>query len=277
MTQEDDATVLTQLGLTKLQAEIFLTLEKLGKSTAKTVGLVSNIDRANVYRVIVSLQKMSLVEKTITKPTLFKAIDIQDAIHMLLRQKANEYKEVEIKTKKIIQNYLKPSNGTLLSDDCQFALIPENLETICKLFNEKSHKSFDLIFYLPAVEGPDMEVRMLFKRLLARNIRVRILTCIKDSNKFSRKQELLKNEKVLHFKDQPNFEVRYTCLDPPITLVLLDDSEALLNTEPFPHGTPSLWTNNSVLVSILRNFFDQQWSNSKKECIDITSLKLKVS
>ena len=270
MTQEDDVIVLTQLGLTKLQAEIYLTLTKLGKSTAKTVGTTSSIDRANVYRVIMSLQKHGLVEKTITKPTLFKAIDIQEAINMLLKQKAKEYKEVEIKTKKIIKNYLKPNDGNLLlTDECQFALIPENTEAICKLFNEKSEKSFDLIFYLPAVSGPDKDVRLLFKKLIARNIRVRILICLNIDNKQFKKIELFKKEKTVHFKDNINFEVRYTYLNSPITLGLLDNREALLNTSPFPHGTPSLWTNNPVLVSILHDVFEKNWLNSQKDCANI--------
>jgi sugar-specific transcriptional regulator TrmB len=267
MTQEDDAIVLTQLGLTKLQAETFLTLEKLGKATAKTVGLVSNIDRANVYRVILTLQKRGLVEKTITSPTLFKAIDIQDAIKMLLNQKAKEYREVEIKSKRIIKNYLKPAaGGTLLTDECQFALIPENTEAICKIFNEKSEKSFDLMFCLAAVPGPDRNVRSLFKKLISKNVIVRILICVNFEHSQSKKIELFRKEKTVHFKDDPKFEVRYIYLDSPITLSLLDYKEALLNTLPYPHGTPSLWTNNPVLVSILHEYFEKNWLNAEKDC-----------
>jgi sugar-specific transcriptional regulator TrmB len=265
MAKEDDVIVLTQLGLTKLQAEVYLTLTKLGKATAKTVGTASSIDRANVYRVIVSLQKQGLVEKTITTPTLFKAIDIQDVIKMLLKQKAKEYKDVEIKTKKIIKTYLKANEKNLLTDECQFALVPENTETICKIFNEKSEKSFDLIFYLGAVSGPDKDVRLLFKKLIARKIQVRILVCLNGDSNQSKKIELFKREKTVHFKDDPKFEVRYIYLNSPITLSLLDNKEAMLNTLPYPHGTPSLWTNNPVLVSILQDFFEKTWLNAQKD------------
>jgi sugar-specific transcriptional regulator TrmB len=268
LTQEEDVIVLTQLGLTKLQAEVFLTLEKLGKATAKTVGSASSIDRANVYRVILSLQKLDLVEKTITKPTLFKAINIQEAIKMLLKQKAEEYKEVETKTKKIIKNYLKPTEENLLDEECQFALIPENTEANCKLFNENCSKSYDLIFYAPAVEGPDRTVRLLFKKLISRGVKIRILMCINGDFK-PRKMGLFTKERATHFGDSSMFEVRYACLNPPVTLAVMDNSEALLNTSPFPHGTPSLWTNNPVLVSILHDAFEKNWLNAQKDYANI--------
>jgi sugar-specific transcriptional regulator TrmB len=269
MAQEDDVIVLTHLGLTKLQAEVYLTLTKLGKATAKTVGTASAIDRANVYRVILTLQKHGLVEKTITTPTLFKAIDIQDAIKMLLKQKAKEYKEVEIKTKKMIKNYLKPTNGTLLTDECQFALIPENTEAICKIFNKKSEKTFDLMFCLAAVQGPNKDVRLLFKKFISRNVKVRILICVNFDHNQLKKIELFRKEKTVHFKDDPKFEVRYIYLNSPITLSLLDNKEALLNTSPYPHGTPSLWTNNPVLVSILHEFFEKNWLGAQKDCTKV--------
>jgi len=66
--QQTDTKVLTQLGLTSFQAQVYLTLTKLGTSNAKTIASIDRLDRANVYRVMTDLQKLNLVEKMLTKP-----------------------------------------------------------------------------------------------------------------------------------------------------------------------------------------------------------------
>jgi sugar-specific transcriptional regulator TrmB len=96
---EEDIQTLTRLGLTILQAEIYLTLTKLEKATIKTLSTTTKIDRANVYRIVSKLQELRLVEKMITNPTVYKAVPIQDGAPMLLERQTQEYQEIRLRTK----------------------------------------------------------------------------------------------------------------------------------------------------------------------------------
>jgi sugar-specific transcriptional regulator TrmB len=103
---EEDIKVLRQLGLTALQAQVYLTLSKLGKATIKTIATTARIDRANAYRVMSKLMKLNLVEKMITNPIVFKAVGVNEALQMLLERKAKEYQEIEAKAKDLVKNWM---------------------------------------------------------------------------------------------------------------------------------------------------------------------------
>jgi DNA polymerase III alpha subunit len=53
------------LGLTLLQAKIYLALSKTGKATIKTISKASNSARQDIYRIMPTLQKLGLAEKII--------------------------------------------------------------------------------------------------------------------------------------------------------------------------------------------------------------------
>jgi len=256
--QEEDAQILTRLGLTVLQAEVYLTLTNLEKATIRTISTTAGIDRANVYRVISKLQELGLVEKIITNPTVFKAIPIHEGIPMLLERQAKEYKEIEAKTREMLKRRTRNDEEKPSEEGYEFALIPDEKATIRKLIEmgNRSKRSYDFIFFwkatLPLIDG----TLFFFKRLMERGIHIRILVYMDEGEK------LLK--KVLDLKRNNAFEARCTFASPPITISLFDSKETLFNTASFnPAGTPSLWSNNPVLIAILQNYFEQKWQEAK--------------
>jgi hypothetical protein len=73
------------------------------------------------------------------------------------------------------------------------------------------------------------------------------------------------HKKVSDLNKTGLFEARCTFASPPITLSLFDSKETLFNTAPFnPRGTPSLWSNNPVLITILQDYFEQKWRELKE-------------
>src|SRR4030042_703709 len=124
-TQEEDYETLIKLGLTKLQAEVYLTLTKLGTACIKTISDTAKIDRAHVYQVIAKLQEIGLVQKILSTPNLFKAISLQEGLQILLERKAKEFSEIEEKTQETIQKIKEVTVVDILQkNDCQFIIIP---------------------------------------------------------------------------------------------------------------------------------------------------------
>jgi sugar-specific transcriptional regulator TrmB len=260
--QEEDIKILTKLGLTILQAQVYLTLSKLEKATIKTISTAAKVDRANVYRVISKLQEFSLVEKMITNPTVFKAVSINEGIPMLLERQAEERKEIEQQTKELLERHKENNKEKPPQEGCEFALVPESTATYRKIQDmmDRCQTSYNLMFYLKALK-PDIDiVRVLWRNLLKKGVNVRLIAYTPEGETFP---------KEILLTDGPgSFEIRYKLMTPPITLTICDKKEILMNTAPFnPTWTPSLWSNNVVLVGVLQEYFDQKWDEST-ESID---------
>jgi sugar-specific transcriptional regulator TrmB len=276
MIHQTDAKVLTQLGLTTFQAEVYLTLTKLGTATAKTIASLDSLDRANVYRVMSDLQKLNLVEKMLTKPINFKAVPIKEGIAMLLENKEKEYQEIEYKTQEIIDKYKTLSVEEPVIEDCQFSLIPENKAIIRKILeiNDHCQECYDFIFYGRAFFGIIDDAKIYFKKLFRKGVKVRLIVYLNEGEKlFKEIQRLPKNE---------HLTLRYTSKPPSILLIVCDKKEALINTTTAPHaGENSLWSNNTIVVSILQDYFNQRWQDSNPLILETenktTAITLKTS
>ncbi|MGD6934820.1 MAG: TrmB family transcriptional regulator [Candidatus Bathyarchaeia archaeon] len=266
--QQADAKVLTQLGLTIFQAQVYLTLAKLGNATAKTVASIDNLDRANVYRVLSDLQKLNLVEKMLTKPINFKALPIKEGIQMLLENRKKEQQEIELKTKEIIEKY-KKINIEKTVEDCQFSLIPENKAILRKIreMNENCQEFYDLIFYGRAFFEIVDDMKIYFKKLFKRGVKMRFIVYLNEGEKLYKDLSSLPRNKHL--------AIRYTSKPPSTMLLLCDKKEALINTTSSMHiKETSLWSNNPVMVSILQDHFNQRWQEAK-QIFDTKAVTLK--
>lgn len=113
MIQNDEECIqaLMKLGLTLLQATIYLALAKLGKAGVKKISKASNVARPDVYRVIPALGKIGLVEKIVATPTMYKAVPLKEGISILLQQKTDENIELQKKTKALLSNFQENNVG----------------------------------------------------------------------------------------------------------------------------------------------------------------------
>jgi sugar-specific transcriptional regulator TrmB len=104
--QNEEVQTLIKLGLTVLQARVYIALIKFGASTGKAAARAAQVAPQDVYRVLSELQEKGLVEKIISKPPLYRATIIQLGISMLLQEKQEEY----ITTKKQAETILTSLN-----------------------------------------------------------------------------------------------------------------------------------------------------------------------
>ena len=67
MIKSEHVNILTDIGLTVLQAKILLGILSLGKADVKKISKNTGIDRSNIYRTIKELENLELIEKYIGK------------------------------------------------------------------------------------------------------------------------------------------------------------------------------------------------------------------
>ena len=113
----DNIDKLRNLGLTPLQAKIYITLVKCGKQKVQKIAEKIGTDRANTYQGISQLQKRGLVRKILGSPVIYEAVSLQESIKLLLKQK-----EIEYTTKKMLKHYYSHFNRA-----------KREMETIAKL------------------------------------------------------------------------------------------------------------------------------------------------
>jgi sugar-specific transcriptional regulator TrmB len=79
---------LRELGISLLQARVYLALLKLGTySNVKCISVFSKVARQDIYRTMTELRELGLVEMVIGSPALFKAIPLQETVAILMEKK----------------------------------------------------------------------------------------------------------------------------------------------------------------------------------------------
>jgi sugar-specific transcriptional regulator TrmB len=258
----EEIQALTKLGLTVLQAKVYLTLAKSGKTTIKIISQASKIDRSDVYRIVSKLQEKGLVEKIITTPNTFKAVPIHDGLPMLLRRKAEEYNEIEAKAKELLQKYEKNNEEKPLQEDvCQFILVPKKEASRRKFTNaiENTQTSCDMILHWECFRYGMTEDTETWKKAVEKGVKIRFIVYKSEDEKaVSRIVQILKKK--------GSFKVRYIFTPPPTTISIFDKKETIITISPTPHPreTPNLWSNNPSLIAIFQDYFELMWRASKK-------------
>jgi sugar-specific transcriptional regulator TrmB len=259
LTFDEDTKLLTRLGLTELQAQIYLTLAKMDKATLRDLSAAAKTDRANVYRVINRLQELNLIEKLLATPTVFRALPLADGIKMLLEKKDQEHNDIKAKTKALLTRYRNAGQNAVGEDVSQFILVPDGRLTkrkVAEMINS-NQKTHDILIYWSDFKHQAKSVASMWNKVLLRGVKVRIIVFLEKGEKLPRS--------ILCLSRNPNFEVRQASAAPKVTLSIIDGKETLISVTPSisPRGKPGLYVNNHGVVGLVQEYFDLAWRDSQ--------------
>lgn len=258
MPQNEDIQTLKQFGLTFLQAKVYLTLVRTGKSTVRNIAENANIARQEAQRVTTELQKIGLVEKILTNPTEFDPTPLNEAVKFLLKRREKTSLDLEEKANLLLENFA--SNRVKKSDEQKTAkfVIASGKEAIIRksrMVVDRTKESCSIINGLWKNVG---YASSLFKeqtiKALKRQVKFRVLT-----EKLPEEQSI---QKI--YKDclkSPNFEIRFLSAGLPAMLGIYDRKELLVSTcpEKLIADSPMLWTNDQALICAAQTYFDDLW------------------
>ena len=180
-----DTEILTRLGLTPLQAEVYLTLAQMDKATIRTLSSILKIDRANVHRVLTRLQELELVKKLLTNPNIFKALPAIEGIQMLLDRKEADDKEIKMQTKELLKKYKNTYQSAVDEKNCEFALIPDGQFVKRKVAEmiSSNQKTHEVIIYWSDFASDINAVVAMWKKVLLKDIKMRIIVFLQENEK----------------------------------------------------------------------------------------------
>jgi sugar-specific transcriptional regulator TrmB len=261
--KSEDVEALTCLGLTVLQAKVYLALTSSGKATIKTISKTANVARQDIYRLVAELQELGIVEKIIAAPNEFRAIPLRDGTNILLKRKQKENSDAHKKALKLIQRHKdENTNAQPEEEKPQFIMIPEKKALTLRLKEpiETAQESIDSTCSWKKFPNELGILAEAVEKALRRGVKIRFVI-----EKPEHTNSLPKTAQV--FMKNPYFKLRTIPYPPTGILCIIDKKEVLLATSTAGStvGSPALWTSNPSLLAIVQEYFEQMWLTSKTE------------
>lgn len=258
MLQNDETIeILMNLGLTCLQAKTYLVLTTLEKAEIKKIAKISNIARQDIYRIMLTLEKLGLAEKVIATPALYKATPLKEGSFMLFQKRAKEHTALQEKIKLLVNNdddKERNINAIVHEEISQFIITSER-----KLFLKKMGEAIsEAQLSMNTVIESDRFKTMVFyhyqhlKRAMGRGVKIRIITERSEEKSTRTEQAIKKN---------PLFELKYSSTQFPVTITIFDSKEVDIHVSETV--VPILWTNNPHVVKLAETYFEYMWDNAQ--------------
>jgi sugar-specific transcriptional regulator TrmB len=257
--KEDDFKVLSDLGLSHCQAKIYLTLLKLGvDSKATSIFRYSGVARQDVYRVLRELQHLGFVQKIVSKPTRFRAVEPKKAMSILLEKKAHILAELNDKAqdfaKRAADMYMKISDS---SEKDQLLLISEKSALINKCIEVIERTTMSIDFMTPGKEFVHWvnSVGNAFELASISGTHVRWIIGNPSTQELKNIQQVLLKKSFV--------QIKYTSNPLKAKLGVYDAKEiicAIIGEGSFAE-VPALWSNSPTIAALAKSYFDDCWKN----------------
>jgi sugar-specific transcriptional regulator TrmB len=264
MTQEEEPIeTFMNLGLTQLQAKVYLTLLKLDDSGAdvKKISLASRIARQDIYRRLPELEKIGLVEKIIGLPTVYKAVPFEEGLSMLMKKNTIKYYDIQKKAKTVLSNFSISHHSQKQAElESQFIITSEQTLFLKRVRHdiEETEKVISIIYAHERLSTILFHVVEEIEAAIERGVKIRAITDNAHGG------ELDRNLKALTKK--PAFNLRLINHDTPVGLVIFDNKDVNIRTSN--NIVPSLWTNNRNVVKLAKVYFDDIWRNGQSSLME---------
>jgi sugar-specific transcriptional regulator TrmB len=259
MSSDENTDLLLGLGLTLNQAKVYLAILKLEKTTVGQVANFSKVRREDVYRILPSLEKMGLVERLLGKPTEIRATLISDSLALLVTEEKNRADERLTGMRSMVQKLsLKDWKQPPPGEESIYILIAEKKAILAKTSEliRNSRKEVALIADKARIMPVLAQFSDEYKLAIKKGAQIRLL--LEGEN-----PDGLLKEKAQKIIGNTSVSIRFHH-EPLNHFIMSDDKEALITTskESGLGESPSLWTNNSNLIGVLRTGFESDWKKA---------------
>ncbi len=248
---------LTRLGLTLNQARVYAALVRYGPATAKETARNTNITRQDIYRIMPSLQKVGIIEMTITNPAKFKALPIKQGVSILLNRKVAEHKSLEENAEKIVKQ-LEKHPFCQTEDKLEFVLIPEKEAHLKKMKDMISNVkiSLDIVTSHQRIAQATEEFYEDRLQAIKNGAEIRIV-----SDKPHIMNQTMKKIAALDAKN--GVKIKHIADQPLAVLFIFDRKEVILINSATAKlsESPSLMSNNPCLLALAQNYFESLWNS----------------
>ena len=257
-TTEESVRTLVGLGLSGTQARICLALAVIGTSTIREISEASVVARPETYRAVVELEKKGLVEKSVSAPTRYSLLPLQDVLSILVGRRETESLELQDRSATLLEEYEKKLTEKRLVNENQFVLVPSGKAFSNRLRKsiENSKKSICVIAHQKNLTPLLDCMQGMLKRAIGKEVNVRIVTEKRGNSSLTKR--LFSLQKSAHF------EIRFANILPPFSLATFDEKGILLSTKAQSENDSAfaVYSNNSSLAELSQSYLNDAWSSA---------------
>jgi sugar-specific transcriptional regulator TrmB len=260
--------ILKSFGLTEKETEVYIFLAKYGVQRSGEIAKGIKTHRAEVYRMLKSLQTKGLVQPTLESPTRFATVPFETVIDSFIKTKREEAASIESAKQDLLEDWKIISRHEPESQPERFVVIEGNRKIYPKILQmiKDTENQFSAIATIPSlVRGEQFGLfDTAFTHPLKSSIQFRFLTELSEQN--------LNVIKTL-VKRAPRTGFNFKGRNPAIGLkssprmVIRDQKEILFFITPRADVSSReeevcLWTNCLALVQSFVVVFEELWANS---------------
>jgi sugar-specific transcriptional regulator TrmB len=259
MLDEKTIETLKALGLTQLQAKLYLSLTKMGSATIKAAATTADIARQDVYRLMDSLLKLGLAEKIVQNPTMYKATPLKEGVDLLFGNKKKEYLSLHKDTLEIVKKLSTTDNFLTYQKQEETFVITNSKKLVLKRLKEQdksTQERLDAIAEWKRMRNKFYDCFEDYCELLNRGVRIRIIT-----EKHGEEPALIEKMKIL--QSNPLFEIRYLSTPAPGNMVIYDEKAVQLCISPYEDNFQDLGSKNPHFMKIITIFFEETWKKAE--------------
>jgi sugar-specific transcriptional regulator TrmB len=272
---------LVSLGLTRIDAKIYVCLAKRGAQKGRDIRKALRLTKQQLYPSLKKLQNRGIVSSTLEHPARFSAISFERVLDLFIKAKVEETKRLQQSKKEILSKWelmdiAEPDTQTFMVIEGRnyiFSRIRQMMEetknqisaitTVPSLVQADQYGLFDTGF------GPPLNAKIQF----------RFLTELTEQSVNAMKAFLVEAAKAgLNLEGRnPELGLRL------FPQMLIQDEEAAIffiapwtNSSLVERNDVGLWTNCKSLVQAFWAIFDELWRNStdiEKKIIEIETGK----
>jgi sugar-specific transcriptional regulator TrmB len=253
---------LTHLGLTSVQARVYLALAKYGPLKISSISKQSKVARPDVYRTLNVLNELGLVERIVETPVQFQAIPAEKCIELLLFKKTQEYDNLKKETEVLKNSFkLRGEPEEIQTSASRFLLIPQKAMVIKlqKEAIEASQKSIQTILsWKRFYHGVGEIFAASINNALSRKIEIKFLIEKPPTEELT--------EKAFEFCRKRTCKIRFLDKTPEAIVGVYDSKKIMILVDPmvdYPGASPALWTDNQSVVSLVKDYFETKWATAK--------------
>ncbi len=252
MKQEEAVETIMKLGLTVLQAKVYLALAKSGPATGRMAASAAKIASNDVYRVLGELQEKGLAEKILANPTMYK-VTPSDGLSTLLNKKKEEYFETQKQVKALSHLLREHETDNPAFESSQQFVMTSQVKLLFKLHHKlaaNTKRSVDFLCPIKISGKALLDIEYI-QPAIKRDVKIRVITPIAElsfQNNNYRKTELFEERSL------PKLALSFG-------MIIFDEQQ--LTVALSKEVTPSLWTSNPNMVSIANAYFNSIWESAK--------------
>jgi sugar-specific transcriptional regulator TrmB len=269
LSQEKALKTLVDLGLTRLDSQIYICLAKRGPQKAKEISKALKVRKQPLYRSLKKLQSKAIVSATLEHPARFSAVSFEKVLDLFIRAKLEEAQNIQHDKAELLSSWQAIQVKETPDTSAKFMVIEgRNIiySRIKQMINEMKNQ-LSIISTVSGLVRAD-QFGLLdagFKHPLRSKIQFRLLTHLSEQN--------LRAMKAL-LKETPKAGLRFEIRNPNLGLrlfprmVLRDEEEVVFFVNPTVGGylpeqdDVCLWTNCKSLVDSFLVLFEELWRNS---------------